>query len=186
MPETTPVIWGQTSDGQDAYVHSCTKAVYNPETGKTLDEEMGTCIPDGGENLPPTPIDADTLQGHAADYFVAQETLDAQRTYSAEEQWTGEHWIDGKKIYQKVMSASDLSTTENNIIPIGVTINNLVRLSGVATLDNGNIIPIPYVTLRNENYESILVQAGKESVIVTGNMEIAEIKIFIEYTKTTE
>lgn len=36
------IIWGQTSDGQDAYVHSCTKAVYNPETGKTLDEEMVT------------------------------------------------------------------------------------------------------------------------------------------------
>ena len=42
MPETTPVIWGQTSNGQDAYVHSCTKAVYDPETGKTLDEEMVT------------------------------------------------------------------------------------------------------------------------------------------------
>lgn len=40
QPEQT--IWGQTSDGQDAYVHSCTKAVYNPETGKTIDEEMVT------------------------------------------------------------------------------------------------------------------------------------------------
>lgn len=40
QPEQT--IWGQTSDGQDAYVHSCTKAVYNPETGKTFDEEMVT------------------------------------------------------------------------------------------------------------------------------------------------
>ena len=37
MPETTPVIWGQTSDGQDAYVHSCTKAVYDSESEKTLD-----------------------------------------------------------------------------------------------------------------------------------------------------
>ena len=74
QPEQT--IWGQTSDGQDAYVHSCTKAVYNPETGKTLDQEMGTCIPDGGENLPPTPIDADTLQGHAADYFAQKSELD--------------------------------------------------------------------------------------------------------------
>lgn len=37
MPKTTPVIWGQTSDGQDAYVHSCTKAVYDSESEKTLD-----------------------------------------------------------------------------------------------------------------------------------------------------
>ena len=28
---------GQTSDGQDAYVHSCTKAVYDSESEKTLD-----------------------------------------------------------------------------------------------------------------------------------------------------
>ena len=35
QPEQT--IWGQTSDGQDAYVHSCTKAVYDSESEKTLD-----------------------------------------------------------------------------------------------------------------------------------------------------
>ena len=109
MADTIPVIWGRTSDGQDAYVHSCTKAVYNPETGKSLAEEMATCIPDSGENLPPTPIDAATLQGHAADYFVAQVTLDAQQTYSTEEQWTGEYWVDGKKIYKKTFTGGSLS-----------------------------------------------------------------------------
>ena len=40
MADTIPVIWGQTSDGKDAYVKTCTAGVYNPATGKTLDEEM--------------------------------------------------------------------------------------------------------------------------------------------------
>lgn len=38
QPEQT--IWGQTSDGQDAYVHSCTKAVYDPESEKTIDKVL--------------------------------------------------------------------------------------------------------------------------------------------------
>lgn len=62
MADTIPVIWGQTSDGKDAYVKTCTAGVYNPATGKTIDQEMAICIPDGGENLPPTPIDVATLQ----------------------------------------------------------------------------------------------------------------------------
>lgn len=126
QPEQT--IWGQTSDGQDAYVHSCTKAVYNPKTGKTLDEEMATCIPDSGENLPPTPIDADTLQGHAADYFVAQETLDAQRTYSTEEQWTGEYWIDGKKIWKKSIQFTIPAINTSVFIDIGAQVDIAPRL----------------------------------------------------------
>lgn len=38
QPEQT--IWGQTSDGQDAYVHSCTKAVYDPDSEKTIDKVL--------------------------------------------------------------------------------------------------------------------------------------------------
>lgn len=38
QPEQT--IWGQTSDGQDAYVHSCTKAVYDPDAEKTIDKVL--------------------------------------------------------------------------------------------------------------------------------------------------
>lgn len=113
MADTIPVIWGQTSDGKDAYVHSCTKAVYNPETGKSLAEEMATCIPDSGENLPPTPIDAATLQGHAADYFLPINFMN----FSAEEQWTGALWVDGKKIWKRTypftISAIDTSVFVN-------------------------------------------------------------------------
>lgn len=42
MADTIPVIWGQTSDGKDAYVKTCTAGVYNPATGKTIDKELVT------------------------------------------------------------------------------------------------------------------------------------------------
>lgn len=120
QPEQT--IWGQTSDGQDAYVHSCTKAVYNPETGKTLDEEMVTMQDSPAAITGETPIkpvcDASgnviCPQTRTAAVYdpVSGQTLDAviHPTYSTEEQWTGEYWIDGKKIYKKTFSGGSLTT----------------------------------------------------------------------------
>lgn len=40
MADTIPVIWGQTSDGQDAYVHSVTSAVYDHAAEKTIDKVL--------------------------------------------------------------------------------------------------------------------------------------------------
>lgn len=151
MADTIPVIWGQTSDGKDAYVKTCTAGVYNPETGKTLDKEMATCIPESGENLPPTPIDADTLQGHAADYFVAQEVLDAQRTYSTTEQWTGEYYTgkDGvaRKVYSRIVYDNAPSGSSHKI-DLGVKIVDIVGFDCFSKIDYGNgqfyTIPVPY------------------------------------------
>ena len=43
----------------------------------------------------------------------------SQRTYSTEEQWTGEYWIDGKKIYRKTIvqniESSPLQINTNNL-----------------------------------------------------------------------
>lgn len=43
----------------------------------------------------------------------------SQRTYSTEEQWTGEYWIDGKKIYRKTIvqniESSSLQIDTNNL-----------------------------------------------------------------------
>lgn len=189
QPEQT--IWGQTSDGQDAYVHSCTKAVYNPETGKTLDEEMGTCIPDGGENLPPTPIDADTLQGHAADYFVAQETLDAQRTYSTEEQWTGEYWIDGKKIYRKYMSVpvdGATKTVPHLIDNIGDFKRFDTSKSCIEISPSGKSSPVVVSMYIRDTYYTALEYVGEDRIQIFLGSELLNYKpvtakLILLYTK---
>lgn len=119
MSDTIPVIWGQTSDGEDAYVKTCTAGVYNPETGKTIDKEMATCIPESGENLPPTPIDADTLQGHAADYFLPKILLD----FGTEEQWTGALWVDGKKIWKRTYPFTISAIDTSVFVDLGVQVD---------------------------------------------------------------
>lgn len=40
MADTIPVIWGQTSDGKDAYVKTCTAAVYDDKAQKTIDKVL--------------------------------------------------------------------------------------------------------------------------------------------------
>ncbi len=138
QPEQT--IWGQTSDGQDAYVHSCTKAVYNPETGKTLDEEMVTMQDAPAAITGETPIkpvgDASgnviCPQTRTAAVYdpVSGQTLDAviHPTYSTTEQWTGEYWIDGKKIWKKTIQFTISAINTSVFIEIGAQVDIAPRL----------------------------------------------------------
>lgn len=138
QPEQT--IWGQTSDGQDAYVHSCTKAVYNPETGKTLDEEMVTmqdspaaitgempikpvCDASGNVICPQTRTAAvyDPESGQTLDEVI-------HPAYSTEEQWTGEYWIDGKKIWKKTIQFTISAINTSVFIEIGAQVDIAPRL----------------------------------------------------------
>ena len=40
--------------------------------------------------------------------------------YSQEEQWTGQYWIDGKKIYQKTVNCGGLKNNAVSYIPHGI------------------------------------------------------------------
>lgn len=138
QPEQT--IWGQTSDGQDAYVHSCTKAVYNPETGKALDEEMVTMQDSPAAITGETPIkpvcDASgnviCPQTRTAAIYDPEsgQTLDnvIHPAYSTEEQWTGEYWIDGKKIWKKTIQFTISAINTSVFIEIGAQVDIAPRL----------------------------------------------------------
>lgn len=148
QPEQT--IWGQTSDGQDAYVHSCTKAVYNPETGKTLDEEMVTmqdspaaitgetpikpvCDASGNVICPQTRTESvyDPESGQTMDKVI-------HPVYSTTEQWTGDYWIDGKPVFLKVIQfVSPSASTGNVATSIGVAIDKFIDTKIVLELDEG-------------------------------------------------
>lgn len=195
MADTIPVIWGQTSDGKDAYVKTCTAGVYNPETGKTLDKEMATCIPESGENLLPTPIDADTLQGHPADYFVAQEVLDAQRTYSTTEQWTGEYYTgkDGvaRKVYSRIVYDNAPGTSPHKI-DLGVKVVDIVDFRCQSKLDAGDglyyTIPVPYYVRPDYLFISYMDEATQSSNSklhygAESDEPIMETRWLLKYTK---
>ena len=153
-------IWGQTSGGQDAYVYSSTEAVVDKDTGKTLKQILqegsagggtvntvdGITAEDGNVLLllpaetPPSgkvlALDADTLQGHTADDFAKIVH------YSTQEQPTGELWIDGKKVYHKVVTGTMPSANTAAYIPIGVSVDTPISAIGFLIDAGGNHVPL--------------------------------------------
>lgn len=204
MPKTTPVIWGQTSDGQDAYVHSCTKAVYNPETGKTLDEEMVTMQDAPAAITGETPIkpvgDASgnviCPQTRTAAVYdpVSGQTLDEviHPAYGTEEQWTGEYWLDGKKIYRKYLSIpiEAATTTAHHLIDnIGDFKGFDTSKSCIEISANGTHSPVVLpVWFRDTYYTAVeYVPSGDKIAIYLGsellNYKPVTAKLILLYTK---
>lgn len=198
MPETTPVIWGQTSDGQDAYVHSCTKAVYNPETGKTLDEEMVTMQDSPAAITGETPIkpvcDASgnviCPQTRMAAVYdpVSGQTLDAviHPTYSTTEQWTGEYWVDGKKIYRRVLTGNGNGSTQVNVSV--ENIDTMIEISGLIS-DSADTNPgLPINAYGNSDlYAFTFFSRGSNRITMSVNgWKIYKYNLLVKYTKATE
>ena len=103
--------------------------------------------------------------------------------YSTEEQWTGEYWIDGKKIYRKIIIDPSPSKTQHTI-PINTTIDTLVDLRGIVLLNSGSTVPIPYH--QGADYFTLFLVNGNEGVSVLGTYTPLSIVVFSEYTKATE
>lgn len=102
--------------------------------------------------------------------------------YSEEEQFTGKLWIDGKKIYRRVVQF----TTKTSVNQIA-TINNLdkvINISGVATKVGDNTLDLNYYYnadnfIRTWVYTNILYN---EVVGYTNYIGY----VILEYTKTTD
>lgn len=106
-----------------------------------------------------------------------------QRTYSTEERWTGDYWIDGKKIYRKIIIDPSPSKTQHKI-PINTTIDTLVDLWGIVHLTVGSTVSIPYN--QGADYFTLFLVDGNEAVSVIGTYDPLSIVVFCEYTKATE
>lgn len=203
QPEQT--IWGQTSDGQDAYVHSCTKAVYNPETGKSLDEEMVTMQDSPAAITSETPIkpvcDASgnviCPQTRTAAVYdpVSGQTLDKviHPTYSTEEQWTGEYVDFGEgpeKVYCKMVSGTltpaSLPDTFSGVVP------DWKRTISVNVQVDGGQRCFPYFEFSAPNvpnwaysYTSAVLHSGNLVFGHGTSIPITDFVAILKYTKTT-
>ena len=203
QPEQT--IWGQTSDGQDAYVHSCTKAVYNPETGKTLDEEMITMQDAPAAITGETPIkpvgDASgnviCPQTRTAAVYDPEsgQTLDAviHPAYSTEEQWTGDYvdFGDGpEKVYCKMvfgtLTPASLPDTFSGVVP------NWKRTISVNVQVGSGQRCFPYFEFSAPNvpnwaysYTSAVLHSGNLVFGHGTSIPITDFVALLKYTKTT-
>lgn len=66
--------------------------------------------------------------------------------YSTEEQWTGKHWLDGKKIYQKTIAFGDLPADTLVTVANGIAnIATIVTYEAISILYDGKFTTIPHV-----------------------------------------
>ena len=111
--------------------------------------------------------------------------LNNQR-YSTDEIDTGKTWIDGKKIYRKVVEFGALPNATSKDVAHGISnLDYIVSINTTARY-NTNYISIPYVdetTLANAI--SISIRNTKIRISSGANQSMYTATVVIEYTKTT-
>ena len=119
--------------------------------------------------------------------------------YSTEETFTGKYWIDGKKIYRKVLFIEKLSDTSGSVL-YNHNIQNIdlvwFDLSKCFVHWNNshltNTLPFIHpsnITLTGDMSKNIVIGDLTEtqfSITVGENRSIVSAYVTIEYTKTTE
>lgn len=136
--------------------------------------------------------------------YVQKKYVDDANSYSTTEIKTGGTWIDGKPIYRKVFTDLDFDMALDEPIDVSeLNIEHVVDISGTLVRDNvfkssiHNTIPIfngsssfvgifiPIIGISNGlliyKYNVVYDFSGSES-----NVNVTEINVILEYTKTTD
>ena len=105
--------------------------------------------------------------------------------YSMEEQWTGGHWINGKKIYRKVVACGALPNNSIRQVPHGISnIEKCIRLYGWA-VKPGYCNPLPYASPTGADMSLYLIGADNIGMQTSTNQTAyAESYVIVEYTCT--
>lgn len=107
--------------------------------------------------------------------------------YSTEEQDTGKFWIDGKKIYRKVVDCGGLPNADTKTIAHNISdIDTFLHIEGVANQNNKTSIPINYINpTAIGNSIGLYVNDTDVTIITTTNLtNYVKVYVFLEYTKT--
>lgn len=111
--------------------------------------------------------------------------LKSYNTYSTSETWTGKYWVDGKKIYRKVVDCGTLPINSEKTVDFDMSaIDNVINVYGICT-DNISFQPIPYIW--NELYIGAFVRKSNNKLYIWSNYNFSAFTSYItvEYTKTT-
>lgn len=108
--------------------------------------------------------------------------------YKEEEQFTGEYWIDGKKIYSKVIN-TNVANTENELNALKV--DTLIYFFGMAESNYNNVWQIPN-KFNESGYDITFFFNGQATprifAIQFGSFfaSTRSVNIIIKYTKTID
>ena len=111
--------------------------------------------------------------------------------YSTEEQYTGKHWIDGKKIYEKTFDCG--SATSNKDLTVNVSnAEYITSITGVGKTTSNTFIALGYNNSGNVQHcynlyvADITATTLRLSIILGSGVPTSSMYITIQYTKTTE
>lgn len=127
------------------------------------------------------------IEYNGALYNVKDTEAQKSLVYSQNETDTGKIWIDGKKIYRKVINCGVLPNAEEKNIPHNIKDYDIfLTIRGIAIFKEAeSFISLPFASTGNE---SIKITVLKENVIIGTYIErnyFAESYAILEYTKTT-
>ena len=137
-------------------------------------------------------VTGDTLPiGSELDYNGASapagwEEIDDPNTYSTTETRIGT-WIDGKPLYRKVFTITNPQSTNTNYEDVSnLNIQTQAHLYGYYKTSSGNKFDIPFYDSES-NYSVIFLGDANYIRGRFGNPSIiTDIKVILEYTKTTD
>lgn len=121
--------------------------------------------------------------------FKKRQDAESQKNlvYSQEETDTGKIWIDGKKIYRKVVDCGYLLNKNTKIVEHNIkNIDTITKIDSVGYADNEDCLPIPYVYEVTPGQGPITLYAKKTNIIIRTYGDRTDVKVLVtlEYTKT--
>lgn len=127
------------------------------------------------------------IEYNGALYNIQDAEAQKSLVYSQNEIDTGKIWIDGKKIYRKIVNCGALPNTGDKIIPHNIKdYDNFLTIKGIAIFREAkHFIPLPLPSIE---YESIGLTVLRENIWMRTYMDrssFSESYITLEYTKTT-
>ena len=127
------------------------------------------------------------IEYNGALYNIQDAEAQKNLVYSQNEIDTGKIWIDGKKIYRKIINCGVLPNAKEKSIPHNIKDYDIfLTIKGIAIHREANsYISLPFAGQRNE---SIKIKVLKENIIISTYITrdyFKESYAILEYTKTT-
>lgn len=127
------------------------------------------------------------IEYNGALYNIQDTEAQKNLVYSQNEIDTGKIWIDGKKIYRKVINCGYLLNNDTKIIKHNIeNIDKFIKANGFGYQDGGDCLPIPYIYNVPKGAGSISLYVNKTNVELVTYGDRTDVKVLttLEYTKT--
>ena len=127
------------------------------------------------------------IEYNGALYNIQDAEAQKNLVYSQNEIDTGKIWIDGKKIYRKIVDCGYLLKNNRKIVKHNIkNIDTITKINGTGYQNRGDCLPIPYTYNVTQGQGSITLYANKTDIqiITYGDRTDIKVLIFLEYTKT--